>query len=175
MITPQDLEEERRLFYVAITRAEKAVSLSYADTRMRNGKHESNGHSRFLRELAPQYLDKPLRREDYDRGFGAWEGERFDVARKKADVSSFSGTSRVAQEPVRRAAVPEKPAVIDPSFVPDPMTSFKVGDRIEHNRFGAGVMLEITGQVPDLKAKVRFDEYGEKVLLLKFAKLRHKG
>ena len=175
MITPQDLEEERRLFYVAITRAEKAVSLSYADTRMRNGKHESNGPSRFLRELAPQYLDKPLRREDYDRGFGAWEGERFDVARKKADVSSFSGTSRVAQEPVRRAAVPEKPAVIDPSFVPDPMTSFKVGDRIEHNRFGAGVMLEITGQVPDLKAKVRFDEYGEKVLLLKFAKLRHKG
>ena len=175
MITPQDLEEERRLFYVAITRAEKAVSLSYADTRMRNGKHESNGPSRFLRELAPQYLDKPLRREDYDRGFGAWEGERFDVARKKADVSSFSGTSRVAQEPVRRAAVPEKPAVIDPNFVPDPMTSFKVGDRIEHNRFGAGVMLEITGQVPDLKAKVRFDEYGEKVLLLKFAKLRHKG
>ena len=175
MITPQDLEEERRLFYVAITRAEKAVSLSYADTRMRNGKHESNGPSRFLRELAPQYLDKPLRREDYDRGFGAWEGERFDVARKKADVSSFTGTSRVAQEPVRRAAVPEKPAVIDPNFVPDPMTSFKVGDRIEHNRFGAGVMLEITGQVPDLKAKVRFDEYGEKVLLLKFAKLRHKG
>ena len=175
MITPQDLEEERRLFYVAITRAEKAVSLSYADTRMRNGKHESNGPSRFLRELAPQYLDKPLRREDYDRGFGAWEGERFDVARKKADVSSFTGTSRVAQEPVRRAAVPEKPAVIDPNFVPDPMTSFKVGDRIEHNRFGAGVMLEITGQVPDLKAKVRFDEYGEKVLLLKFAKLRHKA
>ena len=175
MITPQDLEEERRLFYVAITRAEKAVSLSYADTRMRNGKHESNGPSRFLRELAPQYLDKPLRREDYDRGFGAWEGERFDVARKKADAPSFTGTSRVAQEPVRRAAVPEKPAVIDPNFVPDPMTSFKVGDRIEHNRFGAGVMLEITGQVPDLKAKVRFDEYGEKVLLLKFAKLRHKG
>ena len=175
MITPQDLEEERRLFYVAITRAEKAVSLSYADTRMRNGKHESNGPSRFLRELAPQYLDKPLRREDNDRGFGAWEGERFDVARKKADAPSFTGTSRVAQEPVRRAAVPEKPAVIDPNFVPDPMTSFKVGDRIEHNRFGAGVMLEITGQVPDLKAKVRFDEYGEKVLLLKFAKLRHKG
>ena len=190
MITPQDLEEERRLFYVAITRAEKAVSLSYADTRMRNGKHESNGPSRFLRELAPQYLDKPLRREDYDRGFGAWEGERFDLARKKADapsnLSPFPGArkkadapsilsaSRVAQEPVRRVAVPEKPAVIDPNFVPDPMTSFKVGDRIEHNRFGAGVMLEITGQVPDLKAKVRFDEYGEKVLLLKFAKLRHK-
>ena len=191
MLTPQDLEEERRLFYVAITRAKKAVSLSFADTRMRNGKHESNGPSRFLRELAPQYLDKPLRREDYDRGFGAWEGERFDVARKKADapsnlspfpgarrmtdVSSFSGTSRVAQEPVRRAAEPVKPPVIDPNFVPDPMSSFKVGDRIEHNRFGEGVILEITGQLPDLKAKVRFEQYGEKILLLTFAKLRHKN
>jgi DNA helicase-2/ATP-dependent DNA helicase PcrA len=54
------------------------------------------------------------------------------------------------------------------------MSSFKVGDRIEHNRFGEGVILEITGQLPDLKAKVRFDQYGEKLLLLKFAKLRHK-
>ena len=53
------------------------------------------------------------------------------------------------------------------------MTSFKAGDRIEHNRFGAGEVLEVSGQLPDLKAKVRFDAYGEKLLLLKFAKLRH--
>ena len=57
LLTPQDLEEERRLFYVAITRAKRVVTLSFAQTRMRNGKHESNSPSRFLREIAPQYED----------------------------------------------------------------------------------------------------------------------
>ena len=70
--------------------------------------------------------------------------------------------------------IPEKPPVVDPNFVPDPMSSFRAGDHIEHNRFGEGDVLEIIGQVPDLKARVRFDRYGEKLLLLKFAKLRHK-
>ncbi len=54
------------------------------------------------------------------------------------------------------------------------MSSFSVGDQIEHNRFGAGKVLEISGKIPDLKAKIRFEKYGEKLLLLKFAKIRHK-
>ena len=204
MLTPQDLEEERRLFYVAITRAKKAVSLSFAETRMRNGKHESNSPSRFLRELAPQYLDKPLRKESFE----PWEADGFSATYNRADVPKnpsaspgygfgsgsgkggrFSGASAAysatgnlspSREPVKRSVIterhtviPEKPPVIDPNFVPDAMTSFRVGDRIEHNRFGAGEVLEISGQIPDLKAKIRFDRYGEKLLLLKFAKLRH--
>lgn len=52
------------------------------------------------------------------------------------------------------------------------MTDFKVGQRIEHNRFGFGEILEITGSVPDLKARISFDRYGEKLLLLKYAKMR---
>lgn len=52
------------------------------------------------------------------------------------------------------------------------MTDFKVGQRIEHNRFGQGKILEITGNAPDLKAKITFDHYGEKLLLLKYAKMR---
>ena len=211
MITPQDLEEERRLFYVAITRAKKAVSLSFADTRMRNGKHESNGPSRFLRELAPQYLDKPLMKEDipgpassfggfssgFSSGFSRRSGSASPSARSSSSESAgvswrsssasgregdrFTGAERMADAPVNRSpfpasrsAAPERPPVIDPDFVPEPMTSFKVGDRIEHNRFGAGQILEISGNVPDLKAKVRFEQYGEKLLLLKFAKIRHK-
>ena len=169
MLTPQDLEEERRLFYVAITRAKKAVSLSFADTRMRNGKHESNSPSRFLRELAPQYLDHPLRREESSSSFGSFGSfgrgrDTFYVAKKRADAPQTS------VKPV----LDNRPAIIDPNFVPDPMSSFKVGDRIEHNRFGEGTVLEITGRIPDLKAKIRFTQYGEKLLLLKFAKLRHK-
>ena len=209
MLTPKDLEEERRLFYVAITRAKKAVALTFADTRMRNGKHESNSPSRFLRELAPQYLANPLRKEDFERGsqqadedfgprgfrFGGYGGGDRGASRKPASADTASAgvswRSKSAMPSAGRTSMPSagrsvmpgpdrasldapKPPVIDPNFVPDPMTSFKVGDRIEHNRFGAGVLLEISGIIPDLKAKVRFDQYGEKLLLLKFAKIRHK-
>ena len=73
-----------------------------------------------------------------------------------------------------RVSQVERPPLIDPNFVPDPMSSFQVGDQIEHNRFGAGKVLEITGRIPDLKAKILFEKYGEKLLLLKFAKIRHK-
>ena len=213
LVSPQDLEEERRLFYVAITRAKRALQLSFAETRMRNGKHESNAPSRFLRELAPQYLDKPLRRDGSFGGgesvsrFGSTGSERWPVkpamtntfrssmtspSRPSASVmpgpdrasrasSVMPGSDRASRAssvmpgPDRASgAMSVRPPVIDPDFVPDPMSSFKVGDQIEHNRFGAGKVLEITGQIPDLKAKIRFEKYGEKLLLLKFAKLRHK-
>ncbi|MBO4624560.1 MAG: UvrD-helicase domain-containing protein [Bacteroidales bacterium] len=202
MLTPQDLEEERRLFYVALTRAKESVSLSFAQTRMRNGKHESNSPSRFLRELAPQYLDKPLLREDFesrasidDDDFGGggfrWNrpsttGQYFSAgANKRAEApaekyrpvgssrSVMPGSSQRVMPGPDRASLP-KPPVIDANFVPEPMSSFRVGDQIEHNRFGAGKVLEISGQVPDLKARIVFEKYGEKLLLLKFAKIRHK-
>ncbi len=195
LVSPQDLEEERRLFYVAVTRAKRALQLSYAETRMRNGKHESNAPSRFLREVAPQYLDKPLRREDLAAPKSLpEEGEGFSWRRP----SGLSGTGRpeerrsgFAPSRMKPAAAPpsgsparpaassasahwDKPPLIDPDFVPEPMSSFSVGDQIEHNRFGAGKVLEISGQIPDLKAKICFEKYGEKLLLLKFAKIRHK-
>jgi len=194
MLTESDLEEERRLFYVALTRAKKAVTLSFADTRMRNGKHESNSPSRFLREIAPQYLQNPLRREDFEapssaddfpqRGFrfgsGAGGGFQHQPARPQPAVRPH----RQEEPPLSRprtaeqiraeiAARPKPPVTSDPDFVPEPMSSFRVGDRIEHNRFGAGKILDISGQVPELKARILFDKYGEKLLLLKFAKIRH--
>ena len=167
-LTETELEEERRLFYVALTRAKLAVVLTYAQTRMRNGKHESNAPSRFLREIAPQYLQNPLRKED------------FAVERDDADEHPGFRFGRVA---VNRAPAPRTidsvlkrplpPKVPDSEFVPDPMSSFRVGDRIEHNRFGSGKVLEISGQVPEIKAKIAFEKYGEKLLLLKYAKIRH--
>jgi DNA helicase-2/ATP-dependent DNA helicase PcrA len=178
METPQELEEERRLFYVALTRAKRAVSLSYAETRMRNGKHESNAPSRFLRELAPQYLDKPLLKEDLHRGgednsdFGGFRWGRTRVGREMPVYEK--GKDDLPATISHPVAGGEKPPLIDPNFVPDPMSSFRVGDQIEHNRFGAGKVLEISGRVPDLKAKILFEKYGEKLLLLKFAKIRHK-
>ena len=168
MVSPQELEEERRLFYVALTRAKRTVSLSYAETRMRNGKHESNAPSRFLREIAPQYLDHPLRRENLLAAEASPEKDRREGFRW-----SSKPAAPVSSHPSRTPAV-ERPPIIDADFVPEPMSSFRVGEEIEHNRFGAGKVLEISGQVPDLKAKILFEKYGEKLLLLKFAKIRHK-
>ena len=174
MLTPKDLEEERRLFYVGLTRAKKVATVSFAHTRMRNGKHESNAPSRFLREIAPQYLDKPLRREDFFS-----QDADVDFSQERRAFSRWPVKPAMTEKP--KPAMTERPKpqfaprpdIIDANFVPDAMSSFKVGDRIEHNRFGAGEVLEITGKIPELKAKINFDQYGDKLLLLKFAKLRH--
>ena len=181
MVTPNELEEERRLFYVALTRAKRAVSLSYAETRMRNGKHESNAPSRFLRELAPQYLDHPLRREDMqaaseepDSGGFRWSAPRRFRPEERRYPSAPAPSASPVSPRIPSAPAVERPPLIDADFVPEPMSSFQVGEEIEHNRFGAGKVLEISCQVPDLKAKILFEKYGEKLLLLKFAKIRHK-
>ncbi len=181
-----DVEEERRLFYVAMTRAKRAVYLSFAGTRMRNGKHESNSPSRFIREIDPRYLSNPLREEetedDDDGGFGFRRPFRF--GRSSGEVKFFPGNrpspkperpAPVSYRPVTRESLlnrPLPPKIPDSEFTPVPMTDLKAGQRIEHNRFGFGKILEITGSVPDLKAKIVFDEYGEKILLLKYAKIR---
>ena len=184
--TPTDIEEERRLFYVAMTRAEEAVYLSYAQTRMRNGKHESNSPSRFLREIDPAFIANPLRKEEPESsleddedypfrrpftGFGSRRTafkSRSTVA-PKPPVSPASPASRTI-ESLRNRPLP--PKIPDEEFIPVPMTELKAGQRIEHNRFGFGRIMEITGSVPDLKAKIVFDGYGEKILLLKYAKIR---
>ena len=208
-ISPKELEEERRLFYVAITRAKKAVVLTYADTRMRNGRHENNQPSRFLREIAPQYVENPLAKAPRDfggglihengafygrtSGFGGFIHENGQNRGRTPENNRFIHENNqnrgrtVGQAPVSRPAPTAasaweiksaiqsrpKPAEVDPDFVPDPMSSFREGDRIEHNRFGKGTMGPITGTIPDLRAEVTFDLYGKKILLLKHAKLRH--
>ena len=214
-----DLEEERRLFYVAMTRAKKALILSYANTRIRNGKHESNAPSRFIREIDPEYIENPLPDSEFSNsgvvhewgGFGSrYSGGRLNGSHVGADSRGGQGSGRygsgssgntarygssgsygrssgVSYErrgsrdgaDSRSASTtsasprPAVPPVIDPDFKAVPMTELSVGERVEHIRFGAGEILEITGRYPDMKARIRFDDHGEKLLLLKYAKLRH--
>lgn len=214
-----DVEEERRLFYVAMTRAKKAVALSFAGTRMRNGKHESNAPSRFIREIDPEYIENPLPDSEFSNsgvvhewgGFGSrYSGGRLNSSHVGADSRGGQGSGRygsgssgntarygssgsygrssgVSYErrgsrdgaDSRSASTtsasprPAVPPVIDPDFKAVPMTELSVGERVEHIRFGAGEILEITGRYPDMKARIRFDDHGEKLLLLKYAKLRH--
>ena len=195
-----DIEEERRLFYVAMTRAKKAVWLSYSSSRMRNGKHESNSPSRFIKEIDPKYLANPIMDDDLGslddddddfgfrrpfRGFGSRMGtskpatrfgmstggvQYFPGQRQKVERQPAVPTSSVSREALRNRPLP--PKIPDSDFTPVAMTELKVGHRIEHNRFGVGTILDISGSVPDLKAKIVFDDYGEKILLLKYAKIR---
>ena len=194
-----EIEEERRLFYVAMTRAKKAVQFSFASTRMRNGKHESNSPSRFIREVDSRYIANPLSSDLTDddntseETFSGW-GRRASVQQSRFGSQSGYGYGRsgsVRTEsrttmrpagipvsakrkeplPVRRPQVVQK-RVPDSEFIPTPVLQLKVGQRIEHNRFGFGQILEISGNPADLKAKIKFDDHGEKILILKYAKIR---
>lgn len=180
--TRENVEEERRLFYVAVTRAKKAVVLTYADTRMRNGKTGENSPSRFIREIDPKYISNPLVKASMIASSSegnAWKGGFGRFGRGTAPTTfrpSAGQPSRPASRPVTRPAAglsrPLPPKIPDSEFIPETMDKFRVGQIIEHNRFGRGKILDISGTIPDLKARIAFDEYGEKLLLLKYAKLR---
>ena len=195
MASESEIEEERRLFYVAMTRAKKVLQLTFSSTRTRNGKHESNSPSRFVREVDPRYVENPLTGDSGDdekpvssfegwgttRSFGR-SGQSYRYGSSgpvRTEKPSFnvgkvhqpSPVRNSSPMPVRRPqAVPKR--VPDAEFEPTPVLQLKAGQRIEHNRFGYGRILELTGAAADLKAKIAFDDHGEKILLLKYAKIR---
>ena len=189
LATETEIEEERRLFYVAMTRAKKVLALSFAQTRMRNGKHESNSPSRFVKEVDQKYIMNPLSAVSDDdeprQSFaGVWKKQPFasrsgyqygqssrPVVEKRTPARTPDPRPVSAPRPLSRPQpVPKR--VSDSEFVPTPILQLKAGQRIEHNRFGYGKIVEISGAVTDLKAKIQFDEHGEKILLLKYAKIR---
>ena len=188
LATESEVEEERRLFYVAMTRAKKVLQLSFAQTRMRNGKHESNQPSRFVREIDPKYIENPITKEDIqsrsnedDSSSRSWgSGQRF--SRTGTNTYGRSGavvTQKRTPEPIRRTeptvvrrVQPVPARVADVDFEPTPILQLRAGQRIEHNRFGFGQIIEISGTPADLKAKITFDDHGEKILILKYAKIR---
>ena len=189
MASESEIEEERRLFYVAMTRAKKVLMLSFAQTRMRNGKHESNSPSRFVREVDAKFIMNPLSADDNDddaprQSFGSGWGSKQSFRPKTGNTYGQSSRPIVQKrEPIRPAEPkpvvrPVRPQQQAPThipssdFVPTPILQLKAGHRVEHNRFGYGKILEISGPVTDLKAKILFDNHGEKILLLKYAKIR---
>ena len=182
MASESEIEEERRLFYVAMTRAKKAVHFSFASTRMRNGKHETNSPSRFVKEVDSRYIANPLDGEmesvnrypgnGYSYGSsGPVRTERRPAPSRPVQGGGSEPVRRSSPTPVHRAQVVPK-RIPDAEFEPTPILQLKAGQRIEHNRFGFGKILEISGTATDLKAKIAFDDHGDKILLLKYAKIR---
>ena len=179
MDNPQDLEEERRLFYVAVTRARKRVFISYAKSRYRWGMPTDCVPSRFINDIDPQFVDLPKINkseafifDDYDEGSNPF-------SRKKTGEEEVSDLFSGGNKKLKRmnAVTGNKGHVIqyqtDPNFKPDNPDLIQIGMKIEHQRFGIGKVIHMEGVSPDKKATVFFQSLGqEKQLLLKFAKLR---
>lgn len=186
LASPDEIQEERRLFYVALTRAEKAVEVGFAASRFRNGRTEYNKPSRFIRDIDKKYFQNPI--EDYDEL--PQEEDPFEpfwlknkrqagmpfVAKKTPVVApSWKKPSMSAPKPSIPSSKP-LPASSRPlpvvDFEPSPMSELKVGSRVQHNRFGYGTILSLSGAPGDRKAVIDFEQFGQKTLLLKYAKLR---
>ncbi len=158
----KELEEERRLFYVALTRAEKQATLSYALNRYKYGNLERSNPSRFLREVDPKFLEYPQT-----------GGKPF-----RAKTASGDKPSSFREEPAAfniRSKLKRIPSEGNQPALPDDLTNpseFSEGDAIIHERFGNGIIVSIEGEPPNHTATVDFEKDGKKKLLLRFAKLR---
>ncbi len=166
-----DLEEERRLFYVAITRAEKRVTLSYSTTRYKWGNLIYSEPSRFIEELDPKYLDIPA--ENHGRMFGDEEYS----SKPKINISSSKPKETFVQRPVigKKLVKINNAAKNTSDFDTESLRNLQVGMQVEHERFGNGKVLTMDGDFPNNKATVFFEGVGQKQLLIKFAKLRIVG
>lgn len=183
------LEEERRLFYVAITRAEEHCFLSYAKSRFKYGKMEFSNPSRFLSDIDSRYLNLPqgeVIARKVDEGATRFrQSNLFSVSREEREEryidrhtpSMFDG-GEIPQEP-HRFVKPTPPRTL--RKIPTAGTSVSssasthgvsVGQTIEHERFGLGEVIRVEGTGDNCKATVRFRNVGEKQLLLKFARFK---
>ena len=158
--------------------------MSFAKTRMRHGKSESNAPSRFLYEIDSQYILNPISKDEEEEtglgggmssgvsGFGGrFSSERVSSGRFSSGRFSSEGVSGGRNEHITPKPAP-RPSVSNADFVPSPVSELRAGQRIEHNRFGAGTIKQLSGTAPDVKAVIEFDNFGEKILLLKYAKVR---
>ncbi|MGK9118704.1 ATP-dependent helicase [Olivibacter jilunii] len=166
-----ELEEERRLFYVAITRAEKKLTLSYATSRYRWGTLNNCEPSRFIDEIDPRYLALDFSAPAASKSSGD------DVFGKARTAWSQPQSQDIFTKP-KPKVVPKTTSILpkahQPSagFAPSDTSNLQVGMEVEHERFGFGKVINLEGNKPDIKATIFFKELGQKQLLLKFAKLR---
>lgn len=173
-----DLEEERRLFYVAVTRAEKKLTLTYSTSRYRWGSLTNCEPSRFIDEIDARFLEievaKPVKSSLGENSFNderrTWTQQRDTFSKPKPASSGTTGTVS-APRPKTTAMLP-KAHVPTPGFAPDAANAFQNGMDVEHEKFGFGKIIALEGTLPDVKATVFFQGLGNKQLLLKFAKLR---
>ncbi|MDF5690089.1 ATP-dependent helicase [Aquirufa aurantiipilula] len=163
-----DLEEERRLFYVAVTRAEKKLMISYAESRYQFGRLKSCEPSRFLDEIDSAYLKMA-------KTPGKKEVQAFRPVQKTGFVSSSTSPSaaQLIQKPKQNTNYQH---VASSNFVPTDPLKLEAGQQVEHQKFGFGLIKKIEVNGAERKAVIDFEKgVGEKTLLLSFAKLMVKA
>ena len=170
----KELEEERRLFYVALTRAEKTCHIGYARERFRNGRTEFSRPSRFVRELPKELVT-------FDSGLSShaspWDRPKAvrptggNLPTDFSDRPVFHATPSAPSTPSRRVFIERREAGDAPEEKHTHIGSLAVGGRVLHKRFGAGVINELEGRGDNAKATVTFDTGETKKLLLRFAQL----
>ena len=169
-----ELEEERRLFYVAMTRAEQKAVLTYTLSRYRWGKLVDAEPSRFIEEIDDQYLDHIIPKNDYvfkpmiDKGI--FEG--FDPNEKFQTTKINTSPSQNQMGKLRKIISSE---TYQKNTASIQIAELKVGMKVEHDRFGYGKVVSIEGKGSDKKALIDFSGVGQKHLLLRFAKLKIKN
>ena len=188
--SPRALEEERRLFYVAITRAEEHCYLSFAKTRFRYGKMEFGSPSRFLRDIDIHYLKMPHEAgisRSVDEGAGRFRREiegGFTRSASPSRTTPFgSASSERKERPKAQIIAPGVPRNLKKvstvsggsqamSSGPVSVAGLQAGQRIEHERFGLGEVMKVEGTGNNAKATIHFKNAGEKQLLLRFARFK---
>ena len=180
MNTRSELEEERRLFYVALTRAEKVAYLTYAKTRYRWGKLTDGEPSRFLEEIAPEFVEHlspkvPSRLANRFMDADIFDADdfsrkiRFEKPKQKQRKDFLSKKEKPSLIPSKRKLKIKVEAN-------EPINLFSgeinIGNFVEHNRFGTGEIVALEGKGPNKKAEIKFGTVGKKKLLLQFAKLK---
>lgn len=169
----EELEEERRLFYVAITRAKAKLYLSYSNARYRYGQLQQNDPSRFIDEIPEQFLDKSFSgnaaRNNAQSGWG--NSSAFERMHR-----GFPTTAPREQKKPSYSTVPQRQQLKDhvPSenFVASETKDLQAGQKVEHQKFGFGLIQKLEGASHNPIATIQFELNGEKKIMLNYAKLR---
>lgn len=186
--SPRAMEEERRLFYVAITRAEEHCFLSFAKTRFRYGKMEFGSPSRFLRDIDTRFLQLPQEAalgRSIDEGAGRFRREMEEGYLRRSSSERFSARPSAdrpeRERPKAQIIAPTVPrnlkkvsgTTLSPSSASGAgVAGVQPGQTIEHERFGLGEVIRVEGTGDNAKATIHFRNAGDKQLLLRFARFK---
>jgi len=160
-----ELEEERRLFYVALTRAMRQATITWAETRFRYGNFNFCEPSRFIDELKPEFID-------YLPGAKPKKSQQAKQENFSESLKNFRKVSETTSQPAQLTTVA---AAADGDFVILTGAQLLPDMKVQHQRFGTGTVAEVEGGGADAKATVIFANFGKKQLLLKFARLKIVG
>ena len=183
--TREELEEERRLFYVAVTRAKERLWLTYANTRYRFGQLVQNDPSRFIEEMPEQYIDRSFAGGGAkNQGYNNNMGSAFERMNRGGFDSAATAERRYGPPPAKNPSAAQKPSYLPPpvnkvvehipaaDFIASDTSNLQVGQKVEHQKFGFGDVLKMEGSAHNPIATVKFEHNGEKKIMLNYAKLR---